>query len=34
MAQLLAIADDVRIVSQAQSPEHLLNTLKRSIPTY
>ncbi len=32
MAQLLAIADDVRIVGQAQSPKQLLNTLKKVNP--
>jgi DNA-binding NarL/FixJ family response regulator len=32
MAQLLAIADDVRIVGQAQSPEKSLNTLKKVNP--
>lgn len=32
MAQLLAIADDVRIVGQAQCPEQSLNTLKKVNP--
>ena len=32
MAELLAVADDVRIVGQPQSPKHLLNTLKKVNP--
>ena len=32
MAEMLAVADDVRIVGQPQSPELLLGTLKRANP--
>ncbi len=32
MAEVLAVADDVRIVGQPQSPEQLLSTLKKIHP--
>ena len=34
MAEVLAVADDVRIVGQPQSPEQLLSTLRTSHLTY
>jgi DNA-binding NarL/FixJ family response regulator len=32
VTEILALADDVRIVGQPQSPEQLLNTLKEANP--
>jgi DNA-binding NarL/FixJ family response regulator len=32
MAEILAVADDVRIVGQLQSPEQLMGTLKQAKP--
>ncbi len=34
MAEMLAVADDVRIVGQPHSPELLLGTLSKPIPMY